>query len=171
MLVKITIIKWERINVSFSWFCYGDLLKHVPPFYCARAHYFEIHLAFAEKYHKPLIIHAVKSWNEIIIYLKRAKVPFILHGYTGGKELTKQLIDLEAYFSIGKSVLRMPPRFQDAIQLIPLSALFLETDDSLTDIREIYDEVSKIRNISLEELKIQINRNFKSLFIDNPDSE
>jgi len=132
---------------------------------------FEIHLAFAEKYHKPLIIHAVKSWNEIIIYLKRAKVPFILHGYTGGKELTKQLIDLEAYFSIGKSVLRMPPRFQDAIQLIPLSALFLETDDSLTDIREIYDEVSKIRNISLEELKIQINRNFKSLFIDNPDSE
>jgi TatD DNase family protein len=125
---------------------------------------FELHLRFAEKNHKPLIIHAVKSWNELIVYLKRAKVPFIFHGYSGGIELTKQLIDQGAYFSVGKSALHMTPRFGEAIQIIPLSSLFLETDDSLSDIREIYHEVSKTRGISLDELKNQINKNFKHLF-------
>jgi len=125
---------------------------------------FELHLGFAEKHRIPLIIHAVKSWNELIVYLKRAKVPFIFHGYTGGIELTKQLINLGAYFSAGKSALRITPRFREAIQIIPLPSLFLETDDSLIDIREIYHEVAKIRGIPLEELKIQINKNYENLF-------
>lgn len=125
---------------------------------------FEIHLGFAEKHHKPLIIHAVKSWNEMIVYLKRAQGPFILHGYSEGIELTKQLSGLGAYFSLGKSVLRITPRFREAIQFIPPASLFLETDDSHAEISEIYLETSKILGISLEELKIQINMNFKSLF-------
>lgn len=133
--------------------------------YQLQKHLFELHLGFAEKHHIPLIIHAVKSWNELIVYLKRAKVPFIFHGYSEGIELTKQLIDLGAYFSAGKSALRITPRFREAIQIIPLASLFLETDDSLADIREIYHEVAKVRGISLEELKIQINRNYKNLFL------
>ena len=128
---------------------------------------FELHLGFAEKHHIPLIIHAVKSWNELIVYLKRAKVPFIFHGFSGGIELTKQLIDLGAYFSVGKSALRITPRFREAIRIIPLASLFLETDDSFADIREIYHEVAKVREISMEELKIQINRNYINLFLND----
>jgi len=125
---------------------------------------FELHLEFAENHHRPLIIHAVKSWNDLIPYLKKVKVPFILHGYSGGTELTKQLIDLGCYFSVGKSVLKMTPRFREAFQLIPLTSLFLETDDSPSDIREIYQEASKILNIPLDSFKIQLNQNFKNLF-------
>lgn len=125
---------------------------------------FELHLEFAENHHKPLIIHAVKSWNDIIVYLKKAKVPFILHGYSGGTELTKQLIDLGCYFSVGKSVFQMTPRFRDAFQVIPLTSLFLETDDSPSDIREIYQKASEILNIPLDQFKIQLNQNFKNLF-------
>jgi len=126
---------------------------------------FELHIEFAENYHKPLIIHAVKSWNELIGYIRHAKVPIVLHGYSAGTELTKQLIDLGCYFSIGKSAFRMTPRFYEAIQLIPLTSLFLETDDSHLDITKIYFQVSKTLNLPLEELKIQINKNFKSLFL------
>ncbi len=125
---------------------------------------FELHLEFAEKYRKPIIIHAVKTLNDLIIYLKRAKVPFIFHGYQGSTDITKQLINFGCYFSLGKSVLSITPRFLEAIQIIPPKSLFLETDDSNTDIREIYLEVSKIRGISLEELKIQITENFTRLF-------
>ena len=125
---------------------------------------FELQLRFAEDHQKPIIIHAVKSWNDLIVYLRRVKVPVILHGYSEGIELTKQLIDLGCYFSVGKSVLRITPRLQEAIQIIPLTSLFLETDDSNLSICEIYQEVSKIMNISLENLKIQINANFKKLF-------
>ena len=126
---------------------------------------FELHLEFAENYHKPLIIHAVKSWNDLIGYLRHTKVPIVLHGYSAGIELTKQLIDLGCYFSIGKSALRITPHFYEAIQLIPLTSLFLETDDSHSDITEIYRQVSNTINLPLEELKIQISENFKNLFL------
>ena len=125
---------------------------------------FELQLRFAEDHQKPIIIHAVKSWNDLIVYLRRVKVPVILHGYSEGIELTKQLIDLGCYFSIGKLVLKITPRFLKAFQIIPPASLFLETDDSNVNICEIYQEVSKIVDISLDELKIQINANFKTLF-------
>ncbi len=125
---------------------------------------FGVHLDFAEKHYKPLIIHAVRSWNDLIISLKRTKIPVILHGYTGGKELTKQLINLGFYFSVGEPVLRITPRFRESLQLIPLTSLFLETDDSGGDIRKIYHEISQLRGLTPDELKSLIFQNFKTLF-------
>jgi len=125
---------------------------------------FELQLKFAEDHQKPIIIHAVKSWNDLIVYFKRVKVPVILHGYSEGVELTKQLIDLGCCFSVGKSVLKITPRFRKSFQIIPHTSLFLETDDSNVNISEIYQEVSKIVEISLDDLKIQIDTNFKTLF-------
>ena len=125
---------------------------------------FKLHLEFAEKHHKPVIIHAVKSWNELIGSIKPIKVPVILHGYSEGIELTKQLIDMGCYFSLGKSVIKLSLRLREAIKIIPHSVLFLETDDSLLDIKEIYHEVSSILGLSTDELKIQINQNFNTLF-------
>jgi len=66
---------------------------------------------------------------------------------------------------LGKSVLQISPRFREAIQIIPLDSLFLETDDSLTTIIEIYQEVSAILGLSVEELKNQIYKNFNRLFL------
>ena len=125
---------------------------------------FGLHLEFAQRHSKPVIIHAVRSWNEIIEYLKHSKTPSILHGYSAGVVLTKQLIGLGCYFSVGKSVLQITPRFRESLQIIPLSSLFMESDDSQVDIQEIYSEVSKLRNIAMGDLKIQIYENFKNLF-------
>jgi len=130
---------------------------------------FEMHLEFAEQYRKPVILHAVKSWNELIEYIKRANISFVLHGYSAGIELTKQLIDMGCYFSVGKSVMRITPRFHEAIQIIPLTSLFLETDGSMIKITEIYQEVSQILNLPLEGLKNQIKMNFETLFFDIKD--
>jgi TatD DNase family protein len=125
---------------------------------------FRLHVEFAEQYHKPLVIHAVKSWNELIIYLKHIKVPCILHGYSERAELTKQLIEMGCYFSIGKSILKDSSRLREAFQLIPVTSLFLETDDSQLSIIEIYREASKIIQMPLDQLKIQLNENFNTLF-------
>ncbi len=125
---------------------------------------FGLHLDFAVNHHKPLIIHAVRSWNDLIISLRHTKIPVIIHGYSGGKELTKQLIDLGFYLSVGESVLRTTPRFRESLQLIPLTSLFLETDESGEDIRKIYHEISQLRGLSPEEFKIQIFKNFKTVF-------
>ncbi len=125
---------------------------------------FELQLGFAEENRKPLIIHAVKSWNDLLYYIKRLKVPCILHGYSEGVTLTKELIDLGCYFSLGGSLLRSSPRILEAIQIIPLTSLFLETDDSGKSIIEIYHAASKITQLPLETLKIQIYKNFTDLF-------
>ena len=127
---------------------------------------FELHLDLAEAHHKPLIIHAVKSWNDLTKYFKRVKVPVILHGYSGNFILTKQLIELGCCFSIGKSVMRPTPDQEQVIQLIPLSSLFIETDESQIPIEEIYVQISRILDISLDTLKTQIHKNFNSIFID-----
>jgi TatD DNase family protein len=125
---------------------------------------FELHLDFAQNHHIPMVIHCVKAWNELIVYLKVAKVPIILHGYSSAKELTRQLLDLGCYFSFGKRVFNSSPRFRESMQIIPPASLFIETDDSGANIQDIYLEVSKIIDIPLQELKIQINNNFNNLF-------
>jgi TatD DNase family protein len=126
---------------------------------------FEQHIEFAENQHKPLIIHAVKSWNEIIFYIRKIKVPVILHAYTAGPEITRQLIDLGCNFSLGKAVLNLSSHLQESLKLIPDDSLFLETDNSSLSIIEIYDQVSKLFDRSLNELKNQINQNYRRVFI------
>ena len=125
---------------------------------------FDMHVDFARSYNKPLIIHLVKSWNELIPRLKQAKVPCVLHGYSEGVVLTRQLIDLGCYFSIGKSILNPSRRLLEAIKMIPLTLLFLETDEAIMPIQEIYHQMSKILDLPMDLLKIQIYNNFASLF-------
>jgi len=131
---------------------------------------FELQLDFAEACHKPVIIHAVKSWNDLTTIIKRAKTPCILHGYAEGITLTRQFIEMGCFFSPGKSLFKLTPRILEAIQLIPLTSFFLETDESQIPIEEIYLQFSKIRNLSLETLKIQIQKNFAAIFT-GPDSD
>ena len=124
---------------------------------------FEVHLGYAEKYNFPIVIHTVKAWNDMIGYLKKIHVPFILHGYRTGMDITRQLIQIGAYFSLGISVLNTNLRFKEVIKAIPLTSLFLETDESTVPIEDIYQELSKIRGISIDELKCQIYENYINL--------
>ena len=124
----------------------------------------QLQISFAEVHQFPLIIHSVRSWNEIIPFLKRSSVPCVLHGYSEGSILTRQLIDLGCYFSVGKSILKPTERLLEAIRMIPLSLLFLETDEAKVSVQELYHQMSKILDLPLDLLKIQIYNNFTSLF-------
>ena len=137
--------------------------KGYPVNYEQQEKVFELHVDFAEALHKPLIIHAVKSWNELTRIFNRVKVPVVLHGYSEGVQLTRQLIDQGCFFSLGKSVLNPSPRFLETIQIIPPTSLFLETDESDISIEQIYQEISNILELPLNLLKIQITENFNSL--------
>ena len=125
---------------------------------------FQLQITFAETHQVPLIIHSVRSWNEIMPFLKRSKVPCVLHGYSEGAIITRQLIGLGCYFSVGKSILNPSQRLLEAIRMIPLTSLFLETDEAKTPIEDIYDQMSKTLDLPLDFLKYQIYKNFTSLF-------
>jgi TatD DNase family protein len=121
----------------------------------------------AESVNKPLIIHCVKSYNEIS-HLKRRmkpKVPWILHGYTGNEMITKQLITLDFYFSLGKILLSDNSHIKETLEKLPVDHLFFETDEWKRPVREIYDKYAELKGITMDSLAEQIMWNFRQVFL------
>jgi len=118
--------------------------------------------AIAEKVQKPLIIHCVKAYPELI-RLKKELNPrntWIIHGFRGKAAIAQELILHDFCLSFGKGL----DYLEKTICSVPLEKIFLETDDSLTNIEQVYETFSKTRPVSIEILKNQINKNFDQIF-------
>lgn len=121
---------------------------------------FEQQIELSEQLHKPLIIHCIKAWDELLGSHKKykPKQPWIIHGYKGKPELTQQLLNHGFLFSIGD-------RFNtESLKKIPLDRLFCETDTLETPITEIYSQIADTLQISLENLILQIEENVQRIF-------
>lgn len=84
----------------------------------------ETHALLAERLQKPLLLHIVGAWSEIIALRRRMKPkqPWIIHGFRGKPELARQLLDAGFDISLGE-------RFNPAsAAVIPPHRLFRETD-------------------------------------------
>lgn len=127
--------------------------------------YFKMQMELAEKYGKPIIIHCVRAYSDLLKLKKEAKtnLPWILHGYNGNLETTKNLIHQDFFFSLGESFLKDEKK-SHIIQSIPVNRLFLETDENDTPIQEIYSNATKILDIEDGTLTENISKNFKSIF-------
>jgi TatD DNase family protein len=127
--------------------------------------YFRKQIEMAEKYSKPLIIHCVRAFPELMKLKKEYKstIPWIIHGYHGNRATTLQLIRHHFYFSVGESLLADQQK-QEIIRLLPPDRLFLETDNRETTISAIYSLASQGLNIDDETLSNIILDNFKRLF-------
>ena len=114
----------------------------------------------SEDHHLPLLIHAVKYANEIMELKKKLRPhqPWIIHGFRGKKELASSYLQHGFYLSFGEKYQ------EEALKSIPADKLLLETDESKSDIREIYEQAADIRNVSLEELTAHIQENISRLF-------
>jgi TatD DNase family protein len=124
------------------------------------------HLKLAGTYNKPVIIHAVKSFFEIIEIYKKSgvKVPLIFHGFAGNKETAGQLLKYNVFFSFGKDLLSEKKKVLEAFQFVPAERLFFETDDSQLSIQNIYEKASLLRETAVKDLKEQIYQNFHEVF-------
>jgi TatD DNase family protein len=116
-------------------------------------------LKIASKQHLPLIIHCVKAWNEIIAIHSayHPEIPCIIHGFRGKPQLAESLINAGFYLSFGFHF------NEESIKICPSHRLFLETDEDLRPISELYEAVSNIRQCSVNELKIQCFDNLRNL--------
>ena len=126
---------------------------------------FEKQIALAEKYHKPLVLHLVAAYQELIaIHKKRPiKVPVILHGFSKNAQTAKSLLDCGFYLSFGKYLLRNP-ELAAVFQSVPNDRFFLETDTIEETLMEVYDKASVIKALSLTELKKQVASNWSKVF-------
>jgi TatD DNase family protein len=123
----------------------------------------EQQILLAEELNKPLILHCVKSFSELIEMKEKlnVKVPMIIHGFNKNEELGKQLVAKGFYLSFGSTILKENSASAKLIKT--LDCFFLETDDSGTTIQEIYQAVAEIKKCTVDELKAIIFANWKKL--------
>lgn len=126
--------------------------------------YFIKHVNLSEEIKKPLIIHCVKAFEDIIKIKKtiNPKQKWIIHGFSKGKDLAKQLVDNGFYLSFGESILNNNKTINAFIDT-PKDRIFLETDNKNILIEDVYFQVLKIIKIKLKELELLIENNLKSI--------
>lgn len=129
---------------------------------------FEAQLLLAEKYKKPVIIHCVAAFQEVIEIKNRLgiAVPIIVHGFSKNAQVAQSLLDNGFYISFGKYLLRNP-ELAAVFKIMPDNRFFLETDMIEEDIQEVYTVASRIKEIEMPALREIINKNFRVVFSRN----
>jgi TatD DNase family protein len=124
--------------------------------------YFDAQFNVARAYQKPIIIHAVRTYQDFIPFLKKTKVPFIFHGFNGNVQQAKELLKYNCKLSFGKNCIE--PKIKEVIQYIPNDAFLLETDSaSKLTISDVYTQVADIKQMDLDELKSLVFHTFASI--------
>ena len=127
---------------------------------------FERQIELSEVLQKPMILHDVKSHNEILALRKKhkAKQPWILHGFNGTEQDIQQLTGHGLYLSVGESLLHSERKIYNSFKFIDLDFLFLETDMSEVGIETIYEQAAKLLDIDVAVLQRRLFANFARLF-------
>ncbi len=129
---------------------------------------FEKQLQLAEQYKKPVILHCVAAFQEVIDCKKRLNiaVPMIIHGFSKNQETAKQLLENGFYLSFGKYLL-WNPELESVFKTVPDDRFFLETDTIEESIRDVYKLAAQYRNIDVDALKQMVDTTFNKVFTHN----
>ncbi|MDV3198393.1 MAG: TatD family hydrolase [Vigna little leaf phytoplasma] len=141
----------------------------------------QLQIKLALKYNLPIILHARDSFNEIynILKLYKNNIRGVFHCLTNDLEEAKKAIDLGFYVGIGGIVTY--ENAKEACKIakeIPLDKIFLETDAPFLTpypiaknkrnepafVKIIAEKIANLRNIGLEEVKMQTSQNVQKLF-------
>ena len=125
---------------------------------------FEKQVDIAEFSDLPVILHVVRAFNEMIEFMKahRPSVPMIIHGYNGNREMAADLVKAGFLISFGEAIAMDNTKLIEACKEVPLDCMFLETDEGEMDIREVYFTAAALKELSLDQLRLQIVENVKT---------
>jgi TatD DNase family protein len=124
------------------------------------------HIELAQDLQKPLIIHCVRAFEELLAIKKQLKptVPMIVHGFNNKPQIAQQLIKHGFYLSLGAALFNSASNASKTLPNIPLRQLFLETDDKNCTIQRIFTAASEQLSIPIEVLQKQMEENFREIF-------
>lgn len=125
---------------------------------------FQEQLELVKNTKKPIILHCVAAYQEVISIKKEMHIenPMIIHGFSKNKQVAKSLLDNGFLLSFGKYLLRNPD-LEEVFRYVPNDLFFLETDTVEESILEVYNKAVKIKEISENQLKEQIQINFNKI--------
>ena len=124
------------------------------------------HIEISEKYCKPMILHVVRSFPEIISIRKqtKAKMPWIIHAFQSNVQTLEQLLPYDIYFSLSNVLFNNEKRAVELLSRIPKDRLFLETDDSNKSILSVYERAALLSGMTIDVLREDIFSNFVKIF-------
>ncbi|MDP1726937.1 MAG: TatD family hydrolase [Bacteroidota bacterium] len=140
-------------------------LDKLKPLWDKQIYFFEKQTLLAQKFNKPVIVHCVKSFYELIPVIKKINTPFILHGYEGNLLQTQALAKMEhVYFSFGPGQFRNPAKVKATLDFLSPHRIFLETDTHRMPVERVYREALKIVKIKEAAFRQQIQQNYQQVF-------
>lgn len=127
---------------------------------------FERQIELSEALRKPMILHDVRSHNEIIALRKKHKAqqPWIVHGFNGTEQDIQQLTGQGMYLSVGEALLHPERKIYKSFKFIDLDYLFFETDMAEIGVETIYEAAANLLEMDLSALQTRIFANFARLF-------
>jgi TatD DNase family protein len=125
---------------------------------------FSKQIRLANQINKPLIIHCVKAWEEVLSALEKEaiKVPVVFHGFNKNILLAKRIIAAGYYLSFGKAL--QQDSVQQVLATVPAAQFFLETDEADLTIEQVYEYAGSALSIDLNTLSLQIQKNTTAVF-------
>lgn len=126
---------------------------------------FRAMVELSESYRKPMIIHCVRAYSELIAMRKsaKAKMPWVIHGFNGSVETMLQLLRHDMYISLGEVLYRNETKAAEILKNLPVERLFLETDVSGREIKDVYSKAAALMECEVDFLCKQIFENYGRL--------
>lgn len=96
----------------------------------SQQYFFEAQLDIAENAGLPVVIHAVRATEDVILLLKKhPELKGMIHSYSGSTEQAQQLVDMGFYISLGGAITyENAKKARNTVKSIPLTSLLIETD-------------------------------------------
>lgn len=157
-------IHWLQSNISENCFAIGEcgLDSFVAIDQSIQEDVFLRQIKISNEFRKPMIIHCVRKFYEVISFRKKAEQAMIIHGFNKKQRIAEDLLKNNFYLSFGKAVL-YHLSLQNILKTAPLDRTFLETDNDDFSIEELYQKVSEIKGISMDRLHEQIVENLETI--------
>ena len=121
---------------------------------------------FAKRVDLPMIIHCVKSLEDILKILQeiRFNKPCMFHDFNGNLKMAMRVVEKGHFIGIGQSLFRENSRVYKNIPLISLEHILPETDDMGKEISDVYKTLSKLLGMSETILAQKIFENRSKIF-------
>ncbi|MFC2137364.1 TatD family hydrolase [Bacteroidota bacterium] len=127
---------------------------------------FLMQLKIAEMIKKPVIIHCVKAFPELLSIKKtrESQIPWIIHGYNNNIQIAQDLLSHNCYISFGYHLLVDNSNAQKIFEKIPVNMFLLETDDKQVTIQDVYKKAAEIKKMDIQKLKKIVIYNYRNIF-------
>lgn len=144
-------------------------------------YYFKKQINFALQKDLPIIIHTRDADHEtykVLNEFKSSKLKFVVHSFTGSEDFAYKCLNIGGYISFnGILTFKKSQNLREICKKIPLDKILIETDSPYlspepcrgrinkpANVRIVAEYLSKIKELSIEEISNITFNNFKKIF-------